>query len=533
MNRYSPHKLIVLIFLIAASIVCGRAYAQKPQYGGTLIFGSLGEPISLDPGVIMDTESAQVANNIFETLVKYDSKNDKFIPCLATSWEISGDEKVYTFHLRKNVKFHDGNPFNAGSVKFSWERQFLSAHAFHDIPYGNFIFYRSLWGGYPGNIKKINIIDQHTIKVELYTRSYRFLKIISRLPFAIISPHAMNQNRNNFHKKPVGTGPFKFVEWRRWHRLVLERNSEYWGRKPYLERLVFEPAPGEKRRRRHLERHRIDIMENPTTDFLYNIHVQKRYPGLKTYTFPGTNFSYVNINCQKQPFNNKFIRKALNHAIDRKRILRDINEKMPVVSSPFEKLWGKYIAGVTYKLDHNQARNYFAKAGYPKGFEVNIWYPLISRPYLVSPERVALGVKQSLEEVGLKVRLRGFKFKTFLEKVRYGHHDIAIFGYTGIDYDPDLYFDICWDRNNAVLGGTNSTFFRNDAINRLLTSCRFEPSKNIRAEKYKAIQKIIADNCPIVPLYHYKTIAVLDRNIYGFSADKRGIIDFSGIWIKQ
>ena len=530
-----PRRQIVFFFLlfIFASAFCAMAQNLQSQNGGTLIFGSMGEPLALDPGVITDGESAQVANNIFDTLVKYDSASDRYIPCLAVSWDVSDDQKVYIFHLRKNVKFHDGNPFNSGTVKFSWERQFLSAHPFHDPPYGNFIFYRSLWGGYPGNIKKIKIIDNYTIKVELYTRSYRFLKTISQLQFAIVSPRAIYAHRNDFYKNPVGTGPFKFVEWRKWQRIVLEKNSSYWGNGPHIDRLVFEPAPGEKRRRRHMERHRIDLMENPTTDFIYNIQIKKKYPHLKITTMPGTNFSYVSINCQKYPFNNINVRKALNYAIDRQRIVRDMNENMPVVSSPYETLWGRYIAGMTYRLDHNLARNLLSKAGLSRGHEIKLWYPLISRPYLVSPERVAIGVKQSLEEVGLKVRLTGLNWKTFNEKLQYGHHDLAITGYTGIDYDPDLYFDISWDKNNATLGGTNDTFFRSDQISSLLTTCRFEPDRKVRAEKYGIIQKILADNCPMVPLYHYRTVAVMDKNLQDFYADGRGMIDFSKIWIKK
>jgi len=523
----------IILICIFASVAALPAFAEKPMSGGTLIVGSMGEPIQLDPGVIMDSESAQVAYNMFETLVEYDPVNNKYIPVLATSWTISPDMKTYTFHLRKNVKFHDGNPFNAGTVKFSWERQYHGGHPFHNPPYGRFIFYRALWGGYPGNIREIKIIDNYTVRVKLYSRSFRFLKNISALQFAIVSPRAVYKHQNDFGYNPVGTGPFKFVEWRKWQRIVLEANREYWRGRPHLDRLVFEPAPGEKSRRRHLERHRIDIMEDPTTDFLYNIKVKGRYPGLKIYTYPGTNFSLVSINCQKRPLNDPLVRRALNYAIDRRRILRDINEDMPVVPSPFVELWGKRIAGKTYPLNHDMARSLFARAGYPRGFEVELWYPKISRPFLISPRRIARGVKQSLEEVGLRVRLKGMKWETYLEKLRFGKHDLAITGFVGMDFDPDIYFGICWDRNNAILGGTNNSFFRNDRIDSILTSCRFEPRRSVRAEKYKIIQEIIADDCPIIPLYHNRTVAVMGQNVRGFSSNKKGLINFHRIWLQR
>lgn len=523
---------LFLLFLIAF-ILKGVVYARKPGYGGTLIFGSTGEPICLDPGVIMDGESARVANAIYETLVEYDAVGDRYKPKLATSWDISPDRKKYTFHLRKNVRFHDGNPFNAGAVKFSWERQRHAAHPFHNPSYGKFIYYRSLWGGYPGNIKEIKIINNYTVQVILYSRSYRFLKEISAIQFAIVSPHAVYKSGGDFYRNPMGTGPFKFVEWRRWHRIVLDANREYWGGRPYLDRLVFEPAPGEKSRRRHMERNRIDMMENPTTDFLYNINVKRKYSNLKTKKMPDVNFSYVCINCQKPPFSNPNVRKALNYAIDKKRILRDINENLPVVPSPYKMLWGLNIGAQPYPLDHNKARKLLHDAGYSGGFKVDLWYPKISRPYLVSPVRVAQGVAQSLEEVGLKVKLRGLKWETYLEKLRYGQHELAITGFVGMNYDPDLYFEMNWDRNNAVFGGTNNSFYRNEYINRLLTSCRFEPDRKNRARNYEKIQKILRDDSPIIPLYYYQTRAVMNKSIHGFSANRKGYIDFSRIWMER
>lgn len=528
--------IIVLLGLSAAYIALPSPYvfAQQREYGGTLIFGTMGEPLGLDPGVFYDSESSLVTRALFETLVDYNPDRSQYTPVLAESWEISPDQRIYTFRLRKGVNFHDGKPFNAGSVKFSWERQMHSSHPFHKVSYGDFTYYRALWGGYPGNIKEIKIIDEYTLQVELYSRSYRFLKDISALPFAIVSPHAVNENKENFHLNPVGTGPFKFVEWRSWQRIVLDVNNDYWRGRPYLNRIVFEPAPGEKSRQRHMERNRIDIMQNPTTDFLYNIETKKRFPHIKVSTLSGLNFSYISINCQKPPFDNPLVRSALNYAIDKNRILRDINEKMPPTLSPFKTLWGlNIIGGKDFPLDHNRARQMFSRAGYPNGFEVDLWYPQISRPYLVSPERVAAGVAQSLREVGLKVRLRGMKWETYIEKLKFGQHELALTGFVGLDYDPDRYFSISWDRNNAVLGGTNYSFYRNDRIQNILISCRFEPDNLKRARQYAEIQKIIVEDSPIIPLYHYNTVVVMDEKIQGFSADKRGLVDFSKIWISK
>jgi peptide/nickel transport system substrate-binding protein len=492
----------------------------------------MGEPLSLDPGVIEDYESAQVAGNIFETLVARDQATNRIIPCLARAWETSPDGKVWTFYLRKGVTFHDGTPFDSRAVKFSWERQMLREHPYHNPPYGRFIFYHSVWGGFPGNIKSISATDDLTVTVTLYSKSHRFLEIVSRLPFAIVSPSAVMSRGADFSTRPVGTGPFRFVEWRSWQRIVLTGNAEYWGRRPYLDRLIFEPTPGDLSRRRQIARGRIDIMENPTRIILEKIK-SGELGDLRIKTLPSSNFSFISLNCTAPPLDRPLVRRALNFAVDRQRILREIYEWMPPATSPFETLWGREIAGRGYPVNHDTARALLAKAGLPRGFTLELWYPMLPRPYASSPEKVAKGVARCLEDVGVKVDLKGVKWETYLQKLRSGQHQAALTGAMGMEADPELYFQVAWNRNNAVLGGTNLSFYRNDRIHSLLNAARFSADEETCLDAFRQIQQILAEEAVMIPLFHNQSVVVMDKAVMGVSAGLDGIIDFSGVWLRK
>lgn len=525
---------ITIISIFVFSILSSASVSGQNQskYGGTLLFATLVEPLNLDPGVIIDSETAQVANNIFETLVKYDSRNKKFIPVLATSWKVSPDRKKWTFYLRKGVRFHDGTYFNAAAVKFSWERQMQIDHPYHNPGYGRFIFYRSIWGGYPGNIKRIRVINAHTLQVELYARSYRFLKVISNLPFAVVSPKAVISRGSSFTRNPVGTGPFRFVEWRTWHRIVLERNPNYWGKSPYLDQLVFEPTPGEQSRHRQIRRGHIDMMEQPNTELLSLIRIG-RVKHLRLQRLAGTNFSFISLNCQKPPLDVALVRKALCFAINRKRILEKLDPGMSLATSPLDELWGENIAGRSYPYNPGTARALLRKAGYPNGFKLKLWYLKNSRPFLLSPQRIAEEITDDLERVGIKVELKGLKWETYLEKLRYGEHQAAITGMVGIDHIPGLYYQACWGRNNAALGGTNFSFYRNTEIQNLLFRANLSNSSDFKLNSFKRIQEIISNDAALIPLYHNRTTLVINKRVMNVQADKDSLIDFSRVWLKK
>ncbi|MFP4499006.1 MAG: ABC transporter substrate-binding protein [Vulcanimicrobiota bacterium] len=497
-----------------------------------MTFGTFAQPLNLDPGVINESESAQVANNIYETLVEYDSETNRFFPVLATGWSSSPDNKSWTFNLRRNVKFHNGTDFNAHAVKFSWDRQRVTSHPYHNPGYGRFTFYRAAWGGYPGNIKKIEVIDSHTLKVELYYKDNNFLKIISNLPFAIVSPSAVKKFGNRFTKNPVGTGKFKFVDWRNWQRILLKANLDHWNSRPNLDYLIFEPTPGRQSRHRQISREFVDIIENPDPQ-LYNLVKNRIRDHLYLMKEPGYNFSFISLNCQKPPLDIPLVRKALCFAIDKNRIIKKLQAKYKNADSPVISMFNTNIETRNQIYNPGTARALLKKAGFPRGFTLELLYLKSSRPFLTDQEDVAREIARDLEKVGITVNISGLRWESYLEKLRFGVHQAALTGFVGIDYQPEIYFQQCWAPTNAVLGGTNISFYRNEKIQSLLTSASFTHSDSALLGDYRQIQEILANDNPLVPLFHNHTILCINQRVQNVKVNRKGLIDFSRVWLKK
>ena len=232
--------IYVLLSLLGALLFAFSAYGQTPKQGGTLVWGRGGDSVGLDPSHEDDGESFKVAENIFDTLVQFKPASTEIEPGLATSWEIADDGLTYTFNLRQGVSFHDGTPFNAAAVVFSIERQFVPNHPFASVggPY-------KYWGymGMSDIVKTVRAINDSTVQFQLKKPEAPFLANLAMNFSVIVSPAAIKKHGDQFGRNPVGTGPFKFVEWIPDDRIVLEANREYWGGKPFLDRVIFRSIP--------------------------------------------------------------------------------------------------------------------------------------------------------------------------------------------------------------------------------------------------------------------------------------------------
>ena len=208
----------------------------------------------------MDGESFKVCNNIYDTLVQYKDESTELEPALATSWESSEDGRIWTFHLRQGVTFHDGTPFNAEAVLFSLNRQHEGTHPFHEV---GGVYNYWIDTGLAEIVDKIVGIDEFTVQIHLKTAYAPFLYTLTIHAFSIVSPTALQKWGEDFTSNPVGTGPFKFVRWDRNDKIVLEANDAYWGGRPPLDRIIFQSIPDNSVRLIKLQEGSLHAMEFP------------------------------------------------------------------------------------------------------------------------------------------------------------------------------------------------------------------------------------------------------------------------------
>ena len=228
-------SLGLLLVLVLSTILAACSSDKKDDATGNkdsgdskkekiLVFGRGGDSVSLDPITVTDGESFKVTQNVFETLINFGEQDTKLQPNLATKWEASEDGLTYTFELQEGVKFHDGTDFNAEAVVKNFER-WMSGDA------EKFPYFASMFGGFKGDkeavIKEVKADGDYKVVITLNRAQAPFLKNLAMSPFGIASPTAFEKEGDKFGDNPVGTGPFKFVSWKRNDSVTIEKNKDY------------------------------------------------------------------------------------------------------------------------------------------------------------------------------------------------------------------------------------------------------------------------------------------------------------------
>jgi peptide/nickel transport system substrate-binding protein len=286
---------MMLMALSLALIGISVAMAQTPVKGGTFVFGRGADSVGLDPAVVTDGESFRVTRNIYESLFEYKRDSTVVIPGLAERWETTPDGLTWKFALRHNVKFHDGTLFNAEAVVFNFERWMFEQHPYHK---GVFEYWKSMFGGFPGFVKSVKAIDDLTVEFVLEKPMAPFLANLAMPMFGIASPTAIKKHGDDYFKNPVGTGPFRFREWRKDDRVVLERNPDYWGERALLDRLIFRSIVDNSARLLELQAGSIDLMEFLNPD---DVPTVKRDANLQLILRPSMNVGYLWWNVEREP----------------------------------------------------------------------------------------------------------------------------------------------------------------------------------------------------------------------------------------
>ncbi len=462
----------------------------------TLVFGRGGDSTSLDPITTTEGETFKVTENIFETLLEYGEQDTTLHPGLAESWEVSDDALTYTLKLRQGVKFHDGTDFNADAVVFNFNR-WMSGNA-DDFPY------YTMFGGFKGEeghvIKEVKALDEYTVEFTLNRPQAPFLKNLAMSPFGIASPTAVEEHGDDFRKNPVGTGPFKFVEWKQNDRIVLEKNESYWMEGfPKLNQVIFRVIPENTARLNALANGEIDLMDGVNNSDEATVTNNDQ---LQLIERPSMNVGYLGFTTNRPPFDNKLVRQALNHAIDKQGIIDAFyGGKAEAAKNPMPPSIEGYNNEIEdYSYDLEKAKELLAEAGYPDGFDMDLWAMPVARPYMPEGMKVAEVIQASFAEIGVKAEIQSVDWATYLEKAAKGEFDAYMLGWTGDNGDPDNFLYTLLDKDS--IGSNNYSYYSNDELHDVLINAQKETEQDKRNELYKQAQEIIHEDAPWVPLVH-------------------------------
>ncbi|MGE5507854.1 MAG: ABC transporter substrate-binding protein [Chitinophagales bacterium] len=517
--------------LVAVLVLVMGVPAFAAKTGGTLVYGRGGDSKSLDPANVTDGESLKVTRQIFDGLVQFSAQDTSVKPALATSWETSKDGLIWTFHLRKGVKFHDGTPFNAEAVKFNFDRWRLKDNPYHKG--GSFDYWESMFGGFPGVVKDVKVVDDATVQFTLARPQAPFLANLAMQSFAIASPEAVKKHIDDLGNHPVGTGPFKFVRWDHGDKVTLEANKEYWGGRPYLDRLIYRSIPDNSARLMELQAGNIDIMDGMNPD---DVKLVKADKNLQLVLRPSFNVGYLAMNFDKKPFDNLKVRLAIQKAINKQAIVDAFFAGLakPAKNPMPTSLWGYNDTIKDYGYDPAGAKKLLAEAGFPNGFETTLWAMPVPRPYMPQPQKIAEAIQADLAKIGVKAKIVSYDWATYLDKTMNGEHDMALLGWTGDNGDPDNFLYVLLDKDSAVKPGANNiSFYRSDALHDVLIKAQVSSDQKERIALYKKAQVIIHNDAPMVTLVHSTPPIGLKKLVQGYIPHPTESESFLKVWLNK
>jgi len=505
---------------------CGRGYVATP--GNTFVFALSSDVVGLDPANVTDGNSLYVTRQIFETLLDYAPTDTTIVAGLATGWQNSKDGLVWTLYLRQGVRFQDGSPFDAQAVKFNFDRWRLTGNPYHR---GDFAYYASVFGGFPGAIKDVQVVDDHTVRFVLNKPLAPFLADLAMPAFAMASPRAVRRWGPDFYEHPVGTGPFSFVSWYKDHSVVLARNEDYHGSLPRLARVVFSDIPDNEARLQALEAGRIDAMTglNPA-----DYPAVVRNPELQVLLRQSDNVGYLAINNLHAPFTDVRVRRAIAYAIDKDALVKTFYDGLGQVAvNPMPPaIWGYNYDVRDYPYDPAEARELLREAGYPDGFSTTLWTMPAARPYMPQPQAIARAIQRDLAKVGIRAAIVTYDWATYLQKGENGEHDLYLLGWNGDNGDPDDFLYVLLGKDNAVRGAaTNVCFYQNPTVNDLLRQARTVSEQSRREALYEQAQVLIHQDEPMVPLVYAMDVVVAKKTVTGLLPHPTGGESFAGVRI--
>jgi peptide/nickel transport system substrate-binding protein len=512
-------------FVLAGLLLgSGPAGAQT-----TFVFANQGEPVSLDPAIITDGISNRITRQIYQGLVRYKGATTEVIPALAEKWELSKDGTVWTFTLRKGVKFHDGNPFDAAAVAWNFDRWRLSKHPQHENQTKagqTFEYYEAQFGGFDEKslITKVEAVNPTTVRITLKAPQGPFLANLAMFVFDLVSPKAVEKWGTEFGKHPVGAGPFKFVEWKVGQEVILEPNKDYWDKAnlPKIQRLVIRNIKDNSQRLAALKAGEVQGFEGLNPD---DVKVVRADPNLQILLRPTNTTGYVAFNYRVKEFRDARVRQAIAHAINKKGIVDALYGGTGMVATQFQPppLWGYNKELKDYAYNPEQAKSLLKDAGFGQGLKeitwedgkrepLQFWYMPVSRPYFPNPKEIAEAIAADLAKSGITVQLQTTDWTVYLDKRKNGQLPLYMLGWTGDNGDPDNF--VCYFFCSP--GASREGFYANQPLTDILLEAQKLTDQKKRAELYRKAEQMIHDDVARIFIANNQPPLPFRKNVKGY-----------------
>ncbi|MBI3327618.1 MAG: ABC transporter substrate-binding protein [Nitrospinae bacterium] len=502
------------------------AFAQQVRRGGMIKLG-IGENIdTLDPHNTTIITAVAIHNNIYNGLLKitYDGQKVDFVPDLAHTWEIIGD-RTHVFRLHKGVTFHNGEPLNASVVKWNLERV-------KDVKQSPIHAWKLKL------LENIEMPDDDTVKLT-FAQPYPFLRVAltgsTGRAGTIVSPKAVEQWGKDYGRHPIGTGPFKFVEWKEADSILLERNPTYFEHGadhkplPYLDKVhlkfIIEPSTLVAA----LVSGEMDGINNISPQFMPTV---RKNPNLTVYSVVGGNWNCVHFNIAKEPFSDQHLRLAVAYAINREEIVKQIHFGEAIVaygpiSPPMTGFWdpefGKKAKEGQY-FDMQKAQEHLKQSRYANGATA-----LLLTPNSEYYPRQAEVLQAQLAKIGVKVNIQVLDISAWRKRwLQDRDWDLVTLRWDA-DLDPDetlfpeLHSKEAWNAGRWI----------SPEFDRLVELAQVEADQRKRKQFYAEAVQLILKEAPVAIFSHVNELKVFHKYVKGFVTIPANLLNMHGVWLEK
>jgi dipeptide transport system substrate-binding protein len=517
----------------------GAAFAA-PAAAKTLVYCSEGSPENFTPAINTTGTSFDAARPIYDKLTQFKRGSTEVEPGLAESWTVSPDSKVFTFKLRQGVKFHSGvngfkptRDFNADDVIFSFERQWKEANPYAKVSGGKYDYFADM--GLKDDLVSIEKVDPMTVRMTFKKPNVTMLANLA-MDFAAVHSAEYADMLDKAGKKeqldqfPVGTGPFSFVTYQKDAVIRFKANPAYWGEKALVDDLVYAITPDPTARYSKLKAGECHFVIFPRPADLPEM---QKDASLRVINQPGLNIAYWAFNVQKPPFDKKEVRQAMNMAIDKAAIIRDVylGAGQPAKNLIPPTMWSYNDAVKDYPFDQAKAKDMLAKAGVKTPLEIDLWYMPVQRPYNPNAKRIAEMMQADLAKVGVNAKLVTFEWGEYRKRLQQGEHITGMLGWTGDNGDPDNFFFLrgC---EGARPGGQNVSKWCNKEFDDRLLKARTLADVKERTKLYEEMQVIEKEEAADFKIAHSVVYEVMRKELTGYKQSPFGSHQFNGVDLK-
>lgn len=507
--RYAQAPRIALraaVLLLAVTALACRGADGAPDRQTLVDSRDTYDPRSLDPALSTDVPTGRAVSYVFDGLARF-TPDAEVVPALAERWETSPDGLTYTFHLRQGVKFHDGSDFTAQDVVRSWQRVLdPTVRGGRGWPLYPIRGARAYADGSANAISGLEVRDDSTLVVVLDEPFAIFPKLLA-MPVAAVVPAS---TPSDFGENPVGTGPWRFVEWRHDDYLLFARNAEYWGTPPAAESLRVRIIPEPSTAVAEFESGNVDVLLIPEGEVRQWEQTDERSAQLRSVA--ALRLFYAAINTTRGPLADKRVRQALNLAVDRQTILDQLISGRGTLAAGVipPSLPGADASRQAYAYDPDRARALLAEAGHPNGIDVELWVST-SQPF----PRIAEAMQGYLSQAGIRATIVQREAASVREAARNGQVDIIVKDWFADYPDAENFLYPLLHSENSGVGG-NLSFTKNAEFDRIVSASRREQSDSVRNELYREADAIAFEEAPMIFLFFYNDLYAIQPWIRGF-----------------